>query len=111
LVVKRGDVVIVVAQGDMGKPRPGVIVQADELGDTTTSVLICAMTSDLTEFRRTRPIVEPTARNGLRLRSQIMTDKISALPRERVRKGLGSLDPGTTERLNTALLLVLGLAR
>jgi mRNA interferase MazF len=40
LEVNRGDVVLVVAPGDLGKPRPGVIVQADELGDTTTSVLV-----------------------------------------------------------------------
>jgi mRNA interferase MazF len=109
--VKRGDVVILVAQGDMGNPRPGVIVQADELGDTTTSVLVCPMSSDITEFHRTRPVVEPTASNGLRLRSQIMTDKINALRRDRVRQVLGSLDSDASERLDSALLVVLGLAR
>jgi mRNA interferase MazF len=109
--VKRGDVVIVVAQGDMGKPRPGVIVQADELSDSTTSVLICPMSSEVTEFHRLRPIVEPTANNGLRLRSQIMTDKINALRRDRVRQVLGSLDSDASEQLDSALLVVLGLAR
>jgi mRNA interferase MazF len=109
--VKRGDVVLLVAQGDMGKPRPGVIVQADELGDTTNSILVCPMSSDVTEFHRVRPVVEPSAANGLRLRSQIMTDKINALRRDRVRRVLGSLDDEVSERLNSALLVVLGLAR
>jgi mRNA interferase MazF len=109
--VKRGDVVLLVAQGDMGKPRPGVIVQADELGDATTSVLVCPMSSEVTELHRLRPIVEPTANNGLRLRSQIMTDKINALRRDRVWQVLGSLDANASERLDSALLLVLGLAR
>jgi mRNA interferase MazF len=109
--MKRGDVVLLVAQGDMGKPRPGVIVQADELGDTTNSILVCPMSSDVTEFHRTRPVVEPSATNGLRLRSQIMTDKINALRRDRVRQVLGSLDDEASERLNSALLVVLGLAR
>jgi mRNA interferase MazF len=109
--VKRGDVVLLVAQGDMGKPRPGVIVQADELGDATSSVLVCPMSSEVTELHRLRPIVEPTANNGLRLRSQIMTDKINALRRDRVRQVLGSLDANASERLDSALLLVLGLAR
>jgi mRNA interferase MazF len=109
--VKRGDVVLLVAQGEMGKPRPGVIVQADELGDKTTSVLVCPMTSDVTEFHRTRPVVEPSVRNGLRLRSQIMTDKINALPRDRVRQILGSLAGDALEQLDSAFLLVLGLAR
>jgi mRNA interferase MazF len=111
LVVKRGDVVLLVAQGDVGKPRPVVIVQADDLGDTTNSVLVCPMSSDVTEFHRLRPVVEPSASNGLRLRSQIMTDKINALRRDRVRQVLGSLDEDTSDRLNSALLLVLGLAR
>jgi mRNA interferase MazF len=108
--VKRGDVVLLVAQGDIGKPRPGVIVQADELGDTTNSVLVCPMSSDVSEFHYLRPVVEPSAGNGLRLRSQIMTDKINALRRDRVRQVLGSLDDETSERLNSALLVVLGLA-
>jgi mRNA interferase MazF len=109
--VKRGDVVLVVAQGDMGKPRPGVIVQADELGDATTSVVVCPMSSEVTELHRLRPVVEPTVSNGLRLRSQIMTDKITALRRDRVWRVLGSLDTEASERLNGALLVVLGLAR
>jgi mRNA interferase MazF len=109
--VNRGDVVLVVAQGDMGKPRPGVIVQADELGDETTSVIVCPMSSEVTELHRLRPVVEPTVGNGLRLRSQIMTDKINALRRDRVRQVLGSLDADTSERLDSALLVVLGLAR
>jgi mRNA interferase MazF len=109
--VKRGDVVLIVAQGDMGKPRPGVIVQADELGDATTSIVICPMSSEVTELHRLRPAVEPSAGNGLRLRSQIMTDKITALRRDRVRRVLGSLDTEASKRLDGALLVVLGLAR
>ena len=109
--MKRGDVVLVVLQGESGKPRPGVIVQADDLGDTTTSVLVCPMSSDVTEFRQLRPVIEPTASNGLRLRSQIMTDKINTLRRDRVRQVLGSLDPETSEQLDRALLVVLGLTR
>ena len=40
-----------------------------------------------------------------------MTDKINALRRDRVRLVLGSLDEETSEQLNSALLMVLGLAR
>ena len=109
--MNRGDVVLVVASGDIGKLRPGVIVQADELGDTTTSVLVCPMSSDLSDFRRSRPVIQPSAANGLRLRSQIMTDKVSPLRRDQIRRVIGSLDAESTESLNSALLVVLGLAR
>jgi mRNA interferase MazF len=109
--LKRGDIVLVVLQGEFGKPRPGVIVQADELGDRTTSVLVCPMSSEVTAFYQLRPVIEPTASNGLRLRSQIMTDKINTMRRDRVRQVLGSLDAETSEQLDRALLVVLGLTR
>ncbi len=108
--MKRGNVAIV-AHGEFGRPRPVVVVQADELGAGTTTVLVCPITSDVTEKLPVRPAVEPKVENGLRLRSQIMTDKMLALPRSRVRRVIGSIDSETTGRLNTALLIVLGLAR
>jgi mRNA interferase MazF len=109
--VKRGDVVLMVASGDLGRPRPGAVVQADELGDSTTTVLVCPITSDVTENLAVRPILEASQMNGLRIRSQIMTDKLLALRRERVRRVIGKLDTDTTTQLDRALLIVLGLAR
>jgi mRNA interferase MazF len=58
-----------------------------------------------------RPIVEANENNGLRIRSQIMTDKMLALPRNRVRRVIGRIDSETSTRLDTALMIVLGLAR
>lgn len=107
--MKRGSVIIV-AHGEFGRPRPAVVVQADELGDATTTVLVCPITSDLTEKLPIRPAVEPKAENGLRLRSQIMTDKMLALPRNHARRVIGTIDSETSGRLDTALLTVLGLA-
>jgi mRNA interferase MazF len=40
-----------------------------------------------------------------------MTDKIDALRRDRIRRVIGSLEPEAADRLNTALLVVLGLTR
>lgn len=109
--MKRGDVVLIVVPGELGKPRPAVIVQADELGDATTSVVVCPMSSDVQQAIRVRPIVVPGSENGLRARSQIMTDKLVALRRDRIRRVLGSLDAESINRLDRALLVVLGLAR
>jgi mRNA interferase MazF len=108
--VKRGDIVIV-AYGELGRPRPVVIVQGDELGDTTMTVLACPITSEITEKLPIRPIIEAAENNGLRLRSQIMTDRMLAVPRDRVRRVIGTIDILTANLLNSALLLVLGLTR
>ena len=109
--VKRGDVVVVVMQGDVGKPRPAVVVQSDRLGRTASTVLICPMSSDLREPDIVRPIVEPDETNGLKMPSQIMTDKLAALRHDRIRRILGTLDEPTKDRLDRALLIVLGLDR
>ena len=109
--MKRGDVVWMVIPGELGKPRPGIIVQANELGENTTSVLVCPMSSDVQNNVRLRPVIEPSGGNGLRVRSQIMTDKMLALRRGRLRRVLGSIDSEASDRLDRALLIVLGLAR
>jgi len=107
--VKRGDVVLAVVPSELGRPRPGVIVQADEFKDLST-VFICPVTSDVQERLPLRPIIEARPSNGLRLRSQIMTDKMIALRQDRVRQVIGHIDSETSEQLDRALLVVLGLA-
>lgn len=109
--MKRGDLVLLVIPGDLGKPRPGAVVQADELGEATTTVIVCPMSSETSRGTRLRPIVDPTDHNGLEKRSQIMTDKITAVRRDRVRRVIGRLDDAALDQLDRALLVVLGLAR
>lgn len=106
----RGDVVLVVAQGDLRKPRPAVVVQSRELGETTSTVVVCPMSSEPGQPARLRPPVEPTGDNGLRIRSHIMTDKVTAMRRDRIRAVIGRLDRDAVARLDRALLVVLGLA-
>ena len=108
--MKRGDVVTVVASGDYGKPRPAVIVQTDALPAQHASVIVCQMTSDIVEAPDFRITIEPTESNGLRTRSQIMTDKPVTIRRERVGYRIGSLDENDVARLTVALAFVMGLA-
>jgi mRNA interferase MazF len=109
--VKRGDVVLVVVPSELGRPRPGVIVQADEFNEGLSTVFICPISSDLQENLPLRPIIEAKPSNGLRLHSQIMTDKMIALRRDRIRRVIGRIDGQTSEQLDRALLVVLGLTR
>src|SRR5437588_885707 len=83
--MKRGDVVIVAAAGDYGKPRPAVIVQTDALPQTHASVVICQMTSETVDAPDFRITVDPTSRNGLQVRSQVMADKPVTVRRGRIR--------------------------
>jgi mRNA interferase MazF len=108
--MKRGDVVIVAAAGDYGKPRPAVIVQTDALPQAHPSVVICQMTSDIVDAADFRITIDPTNRNGLQVRSQVMADKPVTVRRGRIRQLIGRLDRGDIRRLNVALAFVMGLA-
>ncbi len=108
--MRRGDVVTVAAAGDYGKPRPAVIVQTDALPATHASVVVCQMTSECSEALDFRVTVDPTAANGLRVKSQVMADKPVTVRRERLGQTIGHLDDRDIARLNVALAFVMGLA-
>ena len=105
-----GDVVTVAAAGDYGKPRPAVIVQTDALPAEHASVVVCQMTSELSDAADFRVTVDPTLRNGLRVVSQVMADKPVTIRRERIGRTIGRLDDRDLSRLNIALAFVMGLA-
>ena len=107
--MSRGDVVIVAAPGDFGKPRPAIIVQSNVIPESHASLVICPMTSELVEadFRIT---IEAGPETGLRVRSQVMADKPVAVRRERIGQRIGQLGAAELARLNVALALVMGLA-
>jgi mRNA interferase MazF len=65
--MKRGDVVTVAATGDYGKPRPAVIVQTDALSLEHASVVVCHLTSGLSDISASRVTIESSEKNGLRL--------------------------------------------
>jgi mRNA interferase MazF len=106
----RGDVVIVAAGGDYGKPRPAIIVQSDAFPERHASVIVCQLTSDLADAPDFRVTIEPDAQNGLRVLSQIMADKPVTVRRARVGQQIGRLGRPDIARLNTALAFVMGLA-
>ena len=107
--MSRGDLVIVAAPGDYGKPRPAVIVQSNAIPESHASVVICPMTTELVEadFRIT---IEPGPGTGLRVRSQVMADEPVAIRRERIGQRIGQLKAADMARLNVALAFLMGLA-
>ena len=92
-----------------GKPRPAVIVQDDRF-EGTTSITVCAFTSDETEAPLFRIAVAPSELNGLRSVSRLMVDKITTVAKEKLGERIGRLDNEDVVRLNRAMLVFLGLA-
>lgn len=108
--MKRGDIVLVAATGDYGKPRPAVIVQTNAFPETHASLIICQMTSEIVDAPDFRVTIDPRTENGLRARSQIMVDKPVTVRRARIGQAIGRLDEGDIRRLDIALAFVMGLA-
>jgi mRNA interferase MazF len=67
--MRRGDLVTVALQGDIGKPRPALVIQSD-LFEAHPSVTILPVTSELIDAPLLRVSVAPDASNGLRAASQ-----------------------------------------
>ena len=108
--MKRGEIWTTAGGGDYtGKPRPVVIVQDDRF-DATSSITICAFTSDPTDAPLFRLTVDPSETNGLRVTSRLMVDKITTTPRTKLGARIGTLADDDMVRLNRAMMIFLGLA-
>lgn len=96
-------------KGHAGKPRPVVIVQDDRF-DATSSITVCAFTSDPADAPLFRLVVESSEANGLGATSRVMVDKVTTVPRAKLGRRIGVLAADDMVRLNRALMIFLGLA-
>lgn len=108
--MKRGDLVTVAVQGDFGKPRPALVIQADLFGDHT-SVTVLPVTSTLFAAPLLRVTVKPGAGSGLRKPSQVMVDKAMTVVRAKVGPPIGHVDPRTLMEVDRHLAVFLGIAK
>lgn len=108
--MKRGDLITVAVQGDHGKPRPALIVQADEMAGVDT-VLVALLTSNREGIGAFRIEIAPSPANGLRLDSVVMLDKITMVLRGKCGPVIGRLLPEEMNPVEAGLMLVFGLGR
>ena len=107
--MRRGDLVTVALQGDLGKPRPALVIQSD-LFDTHPSVTILPVTGELRVAPLFRISVNPSELNALAKPSQVMVDKPQSVAREKIGAVIGRLDDETMLAVNRALAVFLGFA-
>jgi mRNA interferase MazF len=108
--MRRGEVWTAAGGKDYaGKPRPVVILQDNQF-DATSSVTICAFTTDPTEAPLFRLPIEPSEKNGLRVSCCLMVDKVTTVPKTKIGTHIGRLDDEDILRLNRAVLVFLGMA-
>ncbi|HEY9269496.1 MAG TPA: type II toxin-antitoxin system PemK/MazF family toxin [Achromobacter sp.] len=106
----RGELVTVVAQGDFGKPRPALVIQAD-LFSEHGSITVLPVTSSLVDAPLLRVNARPTAHNGLQQLSQIMVDKALTVRRDKLGPAFGRIEAATLLEVERCLAVFIGIAK
>jgi len=109
-VLRRGNIVSIVVQGDFGKPRPALLIQSDMFNVAHATFTVMLISSELIDAPLFRLGIEPDKDNGLTRTSQILVDKLMTVRRERVGQLIGRVDDAMMVRVNRALALWIGLA-
>jgi len=106
----RGDLVTVAMQGDFGKPRPALVIQADQFNEHAT-VTVLPLTSVLVAAPLLRITIEPSTENGLQKPSQVMLDKAVTVKRDKIGAAFGRIDANAMVEVERCLAVFLGIAK
>lgn len=107
--MRRGDFVTVAIQGDFGKPRPALVVQANQF-DGLATLTVLPVASAIVDAPLLRITVEPDELNRLARPSQVMIDKLITVRRDEVGPAFGAADDELMLAVNRALLVFSGIA-
>ncbi len=106
----RGDFVTISKQGDFGKPRPALVIQADQF-DKHATVTVLLVSGTLVDAPLLRVTIQPDEANGLQKPSQVMIDKTMTVKRDKLGKAFGSADDAAMLEVGRCLAVFLGIAR
>jgi len=106
--MRRGDLVTIALQGAYGKPRPALIIQSDLFAEHP-SVTILPVTSDLRDTPLFRVRISQDEGNGLSKPSEVMVDKVQAVPREKIGEVFGHLSEEDMMAVSRAFAVFMGV--
>lgn len=106
----RGDFITIAMQGDFGKPRPALVVQADPFDEHAT-VTVLLVSSTLVNAPLFRITVQPSTENGLQKISQVMVDKAITVKRDKLGPTFGHIDANAMIEIERCLAVFLGIAK
>jgi mRNA interferase MazF len=106
----RGDFVTIAMQGDFGKPRPALVIQADQFDEQAT-VTVLPVSSTLVNAPLFRITVQPSVGNGLQKPSQVMVDKAMTVKRDKLGQAFGRIDADAMVEVERCLAVFLGIAK
>lgn len=106
----RGNLVTIAMQGDFGKPRPALVIQANQFNQHS-SMTVLPITSTIVAAPLLRITLEPSQKNGLHKPSQVMIDKVLTVKRDKVGPAFGQVDADVMLEVERCLAVFLGIAK
>jgi mRNA interferase MazF len=106
----RGDLVTIAMQGNFGKPRPALIIQANQFSEHT-SITVLPVTSTLVASPLLRVTVQPSTENSLRKPSQVMVDKAMTVKCDKAGPVFGRIGTDIMVEVERCLAVFLGIAK
>ncbi len=106
----RGHFVTIALHGDFGKPRPALVIQADQFNEHA-SVTVLPVTSTLVAAPLFRITIQPSAESGLQKPSQVMVDKAMTVKRDKLGRAFGRIDVDALVEVERCLAVFLGIAK
>lgn len=108
--MRRGDFVTIAVQGDFGKPRPALVIQANQFDEHPT-ITVLPVTGTLVAAPLLRITVQPSIENGLQKPSQIMVDKAMTVKRDKLGQSFGRIDADALVEVERCLAVFLGIVK
>jgi mRNA interferase MazF len=110
---KRGEVYLVSFDPALGteiqKTRPALILQNDIANRHSPITIVAAITSQFEEPLYPTEVLITPPEGGLSVSSVVLLNQIRSIDRRRLVRRLGTVAPGTMERVNRAIQLSLGV--
>lgn len=106
--IKRGEIWSVLWTGLAGKPRPALVIQAEEYRTTETDIL-ALVTSEENPSEYLRIPIKADDENGLNNDSFICLDKLMAIPIEKLGQKFGVVSDEVMKKVDEHLIKILGL--
>lgn len=106
----RGDLVTIALPGEFGKPRPALVIQANQFSEHSSTTVL-PITSTLVAAPLLRINLQPSPENGLQKPSQVMVDKVMTVRCDKLGPAFGRIDPDALVEVERCLAVFLGIAK
>jgi len=114
MIIKRGDIVFADLEptlgSEQGEKRPCLVVQNDIANRFSSTTIVVPITSTIPERDYPTVVVAESRETGLKKKSTILCNQIRTISvKHRAISKLGSLKPGTMDKVDEALRASLSL--